>query len=736
MVPRAASDSATQRPLGLRARGDLQFFAQRFGRHQCWVVKDPVALRYVQLREEEYTVLRSLDGRSSLAEIAGRFCRRFAPRRLTEAGLHEFLGRLHSMGLIVSDYPGQAGPLLDRRRREQRRAMRAAAASVLAIRVPGIAPTSFLRRAYPLVAWMFHPGCVVACLTIMMAALLTVLVHSDDFAARLPEMQAFFGPANLIWLALCLATVKVFHELGHAMACRHFGCECHEIGLLFLVFTPCLYCDVTDAWTLPDKRQRMAITAAGIYVELTLASVATLFWWLTTDGLFHSLCLNTMFLCSAGTVFLNGNPLLRYDGYYLLSDWLETPNLWQRSRSVLFRFAERLLFGSPRRADLPEDHPFLLGVYGILSVAYRWFVVILILTFLYRILRPMELDLLAHGIAAMTLVTMVFGPAKSLLQRNTAPGDRYAGRQRRRIAVAAATILVVAACLVPVPCRVRAPGMLEPDQAEQVYVTVPGRLFSACEVGDTVEAGETIAVLENYELELEIEKLSARVDAQAAHLRTLEARRAHDPAAAGELPGAREILQTLRSQLDARESEARQLTLKASRSGTVLPAPANSVSPSSGLELARWDGLPTDPCNEGAFLEAGTLLCSIGDRGRLRAVVYLNEKDVQLVGEGDSVDILLEQAKHTLLRGKVEQIDALKLEDVPPRLAAFGVIPSVKEGELARPIETYYRAEVRLADADCPLAVGVRGRARIAVAPLSILQRALRFLGYTFRRAR
>ena len=120
----------------------------------------------------------------------------------------------------------------------------------------------------------------------------------------------------------------------------------------------------------------------------------------------------------------------------------------------------------------------------------------------------------------------------------------------------------------------------------------------------------------------------------------------------------------------------------------------------------------------------------------MRAVVYLNEKDVQLVGEGDSVDILLEQAKHTLVRGKVEQIDALRLEDVPPRLAAFGVIPSVEDGERARPIETYYRAEVRLADSDRPLAIGIRGRARIAVARLSILQRTLRFLGYTFRRAR
>ena len=107
-----------------------------------------------------------------------------------------------------------------------------------------------------------------------------------------------------------------------------------------------------------------------------------------------------MFLCSANTVLLNGNPLLRYDGYYLLSDWLEVPNLWQRSRAVLSQAAARVLLGAPRESALPEDRPVLLACYGLLSIVYRWVVVILILSFLYRVLRPLELELLAHLLIA------------------------------------------------------------------------------------------------------------------------------------------------------------------------------------------------------------------------------------------------------------------------------------------------------------------------------------------------
>lgn len=736
MARKLTTESASQRPLRLRARCDLEFFPQRFGPCQYWVVKDPVALRYFQLRDEEYSILRSLDGHASLDEVMDGFHKKFAPRRLTENRLTQFLANLHGTGLILSDYPGQAGPLLQRHREEQRRSMRAAASNVLAIRVPGVDPEHFLLRLYPRVSWLFRPWCVAACVVLMLVALLTVLLNPGHMAARLPEMRAFFGPANLGWLMACLATVKILHELGHALACRHFGCQCHEIGLLFLVFTPCLYCDITDSWTLPDKRQRMTIAAAGIYVELVLASIATLVWWATSNSLLNALCLNVMFLCSVNTVFLNGNPLLRYDGYYLLSDWLEIPNLWQRSRALLANLAGRFMLGTPRESAIPEERPLLLAAYGILSTAYRWVVVVLILTFLYRVLRPMELELFAHAVAAMTIVGMFVIPAISLARQSMVPSVKQGGRARRGLLVCGILGLMAGLFLVPLPCRVRAPALLEASRAEQVYATVPGRLLSACRVGEAVEEGATLATLENDALTWELEQLASEVAVQEVDVKALEARRGSDPTAAAELPTARESLEAIRSQLAAREEEAKHLALKAPKAGIVLPAPARAPSPTASDELSAWHGLPTDERNLGAFLETGTLLCSVGEPARLKAVVYLGEKDVQLVSPGNRVWILLEQSRPIMLEGTVEQIDASKLEIVPPRLAVLGTIPNVGEANAARPVETHYRVEITLANHDAPRVIGMRGRAKIAVAPLSILQRLYRFLGRTFRRAR
>ena len=453
-------------------------------------------------------------------------------------------------------------------------------------------------------------------------------------------------------------------------------------------------------------------------------------------GLLNALCLNIMFLCSVNTIFFNGNPLLRYDGYYLLSDWLEIPNLWQRSRAVLSNFAGRVLFGRPREMALPEERPILLACYGVLSIAYRCIVIVAILTFLYRVLRPLELELLAHAITAMTIVGVFVVPATTLVQSSVKHRERLEGRGRH-----AATFLVLAGllgafCLAPLPCRVRAPALLEAEEAERVYVTVPGRVFSTCRVDDSVSAGDTLATLENDELAYEIERLAAEEVVQAVHVAALDARRGNDPAAAAELPTAREALTAIRSRLNARREESARLVLTAPRAGTVLPAPVRESESFESRELIPWHGLPTDERNMGAYLETGTLFCSIGDGAQLRAVVYLEEKDVQLVRCGDPVHILLEQSRHVVLEGTVQQVDATKLEVVPPQLAVLGAIPNVEKNEVARPVETHYRVEVALDATDTPLSIGIRGRAKITVAPRSILQRVHRFLGRAFRRVR
>ena len=149
---------------------------------------------------------------------------------------------------------------------------------------------------------------------------------------------------NVIWLAIALAVVKVVHELGHALTCRHFGGDCHEVGVLLLLLHALPVLQRLRRLALSRANgTRIAVSAAGIAVEVFLAAIATFLWWFSAPGCSIRLCLNIMLVCSLSTLLFNGNPLLRYDGYYVLADLLEVPNLGQQSRWLLGRMSGRFL---------------------------------------------------------------------------------------------------------------------------------------------------------------------------------------------------------------------------------------------------------------------------------------------------------------------------------------------------------------------------------------------------------
>ncbi|GAG26164.1 unnamed protein product, partial [marine sediment metagenome] len=249
-------------------------------------------------------------------------------------------------------------------------------------------------------------------------AVTSIAVHFDAFQARLPAFHEFFGPQSWLLLGAVLAVTKVLHELGHAYACKRFGGECHEIGILLLVFTPCMYCDVSDSWLLPSKWKRAAIGAAGIYVETVLASLATFFWWHSDPGLFNFVCLQVMFICSVSTLLFNGNPLMRFDGYYIVSDLLEMPNLQQKAGVVLKRITSRWCLGLKQQDDpfLPQRCRLLFAAYTVGSFAYRWVIVFSILIFLCNVFEPYGLQAIGYTLAVFSMASMVGRPLWQLVK--------------------------------------------------------------------------------------------------------------------------------------------------------------------------------------------------------------------------------------------------------------------------------------------------------------------------------
>ena len=411
------------------------------------------------------TILEMLDGRTSAAEILSRFARRFAPRRLTSERLHSFVVRLHRDGLVVSQAAGQGAQLLDRADAAARRRRVMALANPVAIRLPGVNASRLLEWLDPLARVAFGRTAVALALGLILAAAALVMTHFAAFQARLPEARSYLTPRNAVVLLLAVSLVKVLHELGHALACRRFGGECHEIGPMLLMFAPCLYCDVSDSWMFTSRWQRMAVAAAGIYVELALAAAATFFWWWSEPGLASALALDIMLVCSVGTVLFNGNPLLRYDGYYILSDLVEIPNLAEQAATAWRDFWGGLLLGLDDRTEHVDrwwQQPFLIA-YALAAGLYRWMVVILLLWFCYRTLVPHRLETLAVVLATIVVAGMLAEPVMRGVRFVRTPGAQAQPTRRRGLIAAGLAALVAAAvALVPLPLHVTAPVVIEP----------------------------------------------------------------------------------------------------------------------------------------------------------------------------------------------------------------------------------------------------------------------------------
>jgi putative peptide zinc metalloprotease protein len=735
-VTRANRISPNSEAFSLRLRNDLEIYPQRCRARKVWVIKDPVSLRYFQFREEEFEILRRLDGRWSLPEIKADFEQRFAPRRMTVARLHTFAVNLHRNGLVVSDAPGQGEPLLRRHDRNRRSAWISSLSNPLAIRFRGLDPQLLLDWLYPRMRWCFSPWFGAACVLLVLTALTLVCGQFEQFRSRLPELNALISGRNLVWLAVALGLTKLLHEFGHALTCKHYGGRCHEMGVMLLVFTPCLYCNVTDAWKLSSRWQRVAITAAGIYVEVILAAICTLLWWFSQPGFFNTVCLNVMVVCSIGTVLLNGNPLLRYDGYYLLSDVLEVPNLWQESRAGVQRWLSRFFWGiDPGNAVSAGRRSGLLLLYAGCSMVYRSIVVVSILYLVYRVLTPLGLRSLAQVVTALVIVGIVSVPVKAVWRIISNPIMRRQVKPSR-VAVSAASLAVAAAFVffVPLPCRIQSPATIEPDQARRVYVSVPGRLVQAASLGDVVKQGDVIGRLESPEVEKELESVHGQWLRQQIRVRSLESLRGQRAELASQLPAAKEILADFEQRLVQLRRDREKLSLIAPVDGVVLPPPSVLPPGESTTQLGSWVGSPLDEHNLGCALERRTLFCLIGGPDQFEAVLYIDQSDIRFVRVGQSVRLQLEIAQGKVFRGTISEVSRRNVQSLPRELAIDQELANRPDAmSIARPEETLYQAHVRLESTDVPLLIGVRGRAKIEVDWQPLGLRIYRFLTRTFK---
>lgn len=223
-----------------RLRPDLVIQPQDAERG-TWVVKDPISLRFFLFGGDEHYIIQSLGRGRSSKEILDDFARDRAPRRMTADRLQAFLSALYRNGLACSDAPGQSRLLLEREADQRWREKMLGWTNLLAIRLPGFNPEAGLNVLYALTRWCFSGWFLTMCITLLVAAMSIAIAQWDALRTQWPRWEEFVDGQNLVWLGIALVTTKCLHELAHAITCKHFGGRCHEMGLILLVFTPCLY---------------------------------------------------------------------------------------------------------------------------------------------------------------------------------------------------------------------------------------------------------------------------------------------------------------------------------------------------------------------------------------------------------------------------------------------------------------------------------------------------------------
>ena len=710
----APPKSSSDRPIPLRGRRDLTVAKLEFKGEAGYVVKDPVALKYHRLRPEQYELLTRLDGEATLEQLRDRLRRSFPTLALRLQDVQGLVADLHKKSLVTGSRPGQARGLAQRDRKEKVKKFWKAFQNILFLRLPGVDPDAFLEAAMPLVRWLFRPWAVTLCVGFVLTGTAALLMQADRFNRDLPGVDQFFSFPNLIYVWLLIGGAKVLHELGHGFSCKYFGGECHEIGVMLLVFSPCMYCDVTDSWLLKNKWKRIAIAAAGMYVEVILSAIAVFVWTFSGDAFVRGLAVNLFFVTTFGTVIFNANPLMRFDGYYMMSDFLEIPNLRAKSDKLLSDTFAHWCLGIKPKPDpfLPTRGKAWFVLYALSAAAYRWVVLFGITIFLYTVLKPYDLESLGAMMAVASVGGIVFSVGKNVYQKVNAPRKERLSKVRMGVSVAALLVVVAGGLSIPLPLHVTAPFLTEPADGETVYVTEPGVLAAVrVAAGDRVRAGDPLAVLTSERLDDEAAELTESLAVQRV--------RADGARALGDTLGeelAERQAETVAARLEELAGRREQLTLRAPRDGVVVPPPRRPPAASADDRLPDWDGVPLDRENVGATLETGDAVAVVAADDRQRALLFIDQKDRNDVFPGQTVELKFDHRAGEVVESAVERFAPRDLDEVPGAVSNKygGTLATVTDGEGREKVTSLvYQATAPIPDEAGVLRPGLRGEARV-----------------------
>ncbi|MBI9087388.1 MAG: HlyD family secretion protein [Desulfobacterales bacterium] len=657
-----------------------------------------------------YALIGRMDGTRTVQEIwesTGQLSGDAAP---TQDEIIRLLARLHDTDLIQSDILPSTVELFRQSQGLAENSWKQRISNPFSLRFPLFDPDRFLERWGFLTAPLFTRGAFLAWLVIVVTALVAAGLHWPELSGALPDK--LFLPQNLLLLWLVFPLVKILHEFGHAFAVKKWGGEVHELGIMLLALTPIPYVDATASAAFPDKNHRIAVAAMGMAVELLLASLGLLVWLNVETGLVSAIAYNVMLIAGVATVLFNGNPLLRYDGYYMLTDLIEIPNLGQRSTRYIGYLFQRYLLGI-RTAESPITAP----------GEKVWFLLYGPISFLYRIIVLITLILLVSGhYFAMGVVIALWGaisllilpPVRTLYSFLNSPAGRNSHFRLVAFTMGSALGIVLLFFILPVPLQTITQGVVWLPEKSTIRAGID------CEVIELLTPVEQFVAKDVPLIRGADPFLDADIEIYNAHLAELYASYNGQPRHKRvKRKMMLEEIEQVRKDLQQAEERRDQLVVRSPAQGYFI--------------LIKTRNLP------GHFVRKGELLGYIiaEHRPTVRAVV--RQADIGLVRKRvTGVEVRLAEQSSTPLAAEIKRIlpaATLNLPSAALGTSGGGDVPmDPTDPEGLRTLETHFQLDISLPGELKPPHIGGRVFVRIEHGTMPLAMQWYRSLRQLFLR--
>lgn len=585
-----------------KLRTHLHIYRHHYRGKRWYILDDPSSQRNHRFTPAANFIISKMDGKRNVQQIWDMTTESLGDDAPTQEEMIRLLSQLHNADALQCDVPPDTSELLDRYRKHKINTLKRRLLNPLAIRIPLFDPDLFLDKTVAYIKPIFSWIGIAVWLVVVVSALITASSYWPDLTENVSDRV--LAPHNLLILWFAFPIIKTLHEFAHAYATKVWGGEVHDMGIMLLVLMPIPYVDATSASAFRDKYKRVFVGAAGMIIELFIASIALFVWVNIEPGIVRSITFNIMLIASVSTILFNVNPLLRFDGYYIFSDLIEIQNLGTRSTKYLGYLVKYFIFGL-RELEPPlstKGERAWFSIYGIASFIYRMFIIVIITTFVATKFFFIGIILALWGIVLMVFMPLFKNVSQIFIQPAIAP-------KRTRAIVSLLMIIFFALGTVnyfPVPSWTRAEGVIWIEGDTVIRSGTDGFVTQViARSGNRVKRGESLLKLENVELitrihilEGSIDELEARYLSEYLHNRV-------------QAIITKQNINSFKAELEKVRQEAKSLLVRSNVDGTFI--------------------LPNEHDMKGKYIEKGQVLAYTLDLSTATTRIVIPQNDIALV---------------------------------------------------------------------------------------------------------